>query len=75
MIRFYEREVVYHGYVKTLRANITNYIDTKKLFRDARILTNNEINIEFLLRLRILCLSILFQKRKENKPIQFKPFF
>ena len=76
MIRFYEKEVAYHGYVKTLRANITNYIDPEKLFRDARSIIFNEINSGYLLRLRIIiCLSILFQKTKENEPIQLKNFY
>ena len=76
MIRFQEKEVAYHGYMRTLRANISNYVDPEKLYRDARTVIYKEINSGFLLRLRmIICVCILFQKIKENEPVQTKSFY
>lgn len=76
MIRFFERAEAYHGFVRTLRANISNYIDPEKLFRDARTIIYNEINTGYLLRLRlIICLCIVFEKVKENETIESKSFY
>lgn len=76
MIRFYERSEAYRGFVRTLRANVRNYFDPDKLFRDVRTTIYNEINNGFLLRLRlIICLCITFQKSKENETVESKSFY
>lgn len=76
MIQFYERRQAYHGFVRTLRADLSNYIDPEKLFRDVRTIIYNEINSGHVLRLRMLiCLCIIFQKVKENESIETKSFY
>lgn len=76
MIRFYERASAYHGYVRTLRANVRNYYDPEKLFRDSREIIYNEINSGYLLRLRLLiCLCICFIKPKGNQETETKCFY
>lgn len=76
MIRFYERAQAYHGFVRTLRANVTGYFDPEKLFRDARHTIYNEINSGYLLRLRLMiCVCIIFQKSKQNGEFESKSFY
>lgn len=67
MIRFFERAEAYHGFVRTLRANVSNYTDPEKLFRDSRTIIYNEINSGYLIRLRlIICLCIIFEKENDE---------
>lgn len=76
MIRFFERAEAYHGFVRTLRANVSNYTDPEKLFRDSRTIIYNEINSGYLIRLRlIICLCIIFEKVKENEIVESRSFY
>ena len=76
MLEFREKEVAYHGFIRTLRANVENYVDPEKLFRDIRTKIYDEINTGYMLRLRlIICICVLFQKVKENEMVEYKNFY
>lgn len=63
MINFFERANAHHGYVRTLRAHVRDYVDPHILYRDARDIIRNILNESNILRLRlIICISVLFKK-------------
>ena len=76
MIEFCEKEVSYHGFIRTLHGNVGNYVDPEKLFRDVRTTIYSKINTGYMLHLRlIICICVVFQKVKENEMIEFKSFY
>ena len=74
-INFYQRASSFGGYVRSLRADLTNYIDIDQLFVDARSIIYNELNVSVVLRIRlIICVCILFEKTN-NHEIETKNFY
>lgn len=68
MINFFERANAHHGYVRTLRAYVRDYVDPHILYRDVRDIIRSILNESIILRLRLLiCISVLF-KKSTNDP-------
>lgn len=63
MIQLREIARAHQGYMKSYRAYLRNYIDPLYLFQNARSAIYNLLNLNVVLRLRIMiCLQIIFEK-------------